>query len=511
MNINNMIPRISDICIKNNNELINNTNDDFHYVIYFLDKNKIKVIIRRLDSDEGWGVNLSIKIFSLNGDNDEIISIGSSDKNCKKTHIYTSIDIFPLEYTIQKIPKIIFQTTFSKNIDSIYHYNSILTYIELNPEYEYRLFDDKDCREFIKKNYDDNTLQCYDLLIPGAFRADFFRYCFLYINGGCYFDCKSILRKPLRQFINSNDTLLLCKDIGPGYYNAMMMSEKKNENLLNVINSCKTNISNFFKIYNINDRGFNHADNILSLTGPILLFNSINRLINKNDVIKFYHKDIRHHFHHYKRLCVEYQNGEYFLTKQFINYIPFGNHYSELWYRREILYKLGNDKFNNNFYKYYIFIGNAPDNFNFYIINERTLIIERTDSNNGWGNHLKIKIVDEEKNIENKVDIGNSNSKYKLYVFSENIFDCSKINLKYESFKNIDYNFNDTFNITIFMVKKYKYKLIVIRTDSNEGWGQDLRLNIVLNNGKELNVHVGNSSNNIKIINIDNRDTIGLF
>jgi len=365
------------------------------------------------------------------------------------------------------------------------------------------------CRQFIKKNFDDKTLNCYDLLIPGAFRADFFRYCYLYINGGCYFDCKSILRKPLRQFINSNDTLLLCKDIGPGYYNAMMMVEKNNDKILTVINACKSNISNFFKIYNINDKGFNHADNILSLTGPILLFNSINRLIDKNDVIKFYHKDVRHHYHNYKRLCVEYNNGEYFSTKQFINYIPSGNHYSELWYRREILYKLGNDKFyNNNNYKYYIFIGNAHDNFNFHIFNERSLIIERADSNNGWGNNLKIKIINEETNNEYKVDIGNSNSKYKLYSFHEDIFNCTKTNLKYESFKNIDNTFKDTFNISICIIKKYIYKLVVIRTDSNDGWGQDLTLNIILNNKKQLNVHVGNSSNNIKLINIDKKEII---
>ena len=82
--IDNLLPRIDNKCIMNKYELINDTNDDFHYILYFLGKNKVKVIVRRLDFDGGWGVNLSVKIFSIDNNNFEIISIGSSEKNCKK-------------------------------------------------------------------------------------------------------------------------------------------------------------------------------------------------------------------------------------------------------------------------------------------------------------------------------------------------------------------------------------------------------------------------------------------
>jgi hypothetical protein len=57
-----------------------------------------------------------------------------------------------------------------------------------NPEYEYVFYDDKECRDFIKKHFHVNVLHAYDAIIPGAFKADLFRYCELYVNGGWWFD-----------------------------------------------------------------------------------------------------------------------------------------------------------------------------------------------------------------------------------------------------------------------------------------------------------------------------------
>jgi hypothetical protein len=56
------------------------------------------------------------------------------------------------------------------------------------------------------------TLNAYNKLKPTAYKADLFRACILYKMGGCYFDIKQINRVPLREFINRNQNLLLCKD-----------------------------------------------------------------------------------------------------------------------------------------------------------------------------------------------------------------------------------------------------------------------------------------------------------
>lgn len=339
--IENKMPR-DNIPIKNKVQLINTSHDDFHYVLYYLDNNKCKIIIRRLDSDGGWGINLKLKIFSNNKpEKSETFSIGSCDINCKILNLYTQIQIEPIIYNgqyNQLIPKIIFQTTHSKEIENIIHYNSIMTYIELNPEYEYRIFDDEQSRIFIKDNFDTNTLKAYDLLISGAFKADLFRYCYLYINGGCYFDCKSILRKPLREIILSNDDFILCKDIGTGYYNAVMMSIPKNNLVMDLIEVCVDNILNFKTKFNINDINFNNVDNILSLTGPVLVYKILFNKIDSNKVVKLNHLHNNNHYHNYMKWFVEYK-GEYIITKQYYNYVSNGIHYSDLWKNKKVLFE----------------------------------------------------------------------------------------------------------------------------------------------------------------------------
>jgi len=499
--IKNLLPR-DDILINNLFDIINKSNDDFHIVLYYIEDYKFKVVIRRLDAECGWGVNLKIKLWNIEKTSFEIISFGSCENNFKILNILTKINLDKHIYIeSQKIPKLIFQTTFKKDISNILHYNSILTYIELNPEYEYKLFDDYECRNFIKIFFDKNILDAYDLLIPGAFKADLFRYCYLYINGGCYFDCKSILKIPLRKIINKDDELLLCKDIGKGYYNAVMLSIKNNNVILKVINNCVDKIFNFYKIYDINHKLFNHGDSILSLTGPILLFNVANNLIDKNKSVKFIHINKNNFIHPYQKLCVLYKN-EIIITKQYSGYKPTGIHYSNLWFQKEILYKKSN---NQNQYSFYTYINNIDINdfnmkFNIYIYDKNQIIIERIDKDNGWNNNLKLKIIDDNYNREIKVEIGSSNNKYKLYYFTNDMFDCKYI---ISSFHNINDKSNYAFNINIVSFNGI-YKIIVIKDDDKKnGWKEDLKLNILLNNSISKDTKyifkIGNSPNNIMI------------
>lgn len=59
-----------------------------------------------------------------------------------------------------------------------------------NPELEHHLFDDADCRAFIQSEFGGNVLRAYDSLVPGAYKADLWRYCVLYKRGGVYLDIK---------------------------------------------------------------------------------------------------------------------------------------------------------------------------------------------------------------------------------------------------------------------------------------------------------------------------------
>lgn len=81
----------------------------------------------------------------------------------------------------------------------------------LNPGWDYRLYDDDACRDFIRDYYGLRLLGLYDRINPdyGPARADFFRYLLLYEQGGVYLDIKSSLRCPLDSVLRADDAYLL--------------------------------------------------------------------------------------------------------------------------------------------------------------------------------------------------------------------------------------------------------------------------------------------------------------
>ena len=98
--------------------------------------------------------------------------------NMPRNKIYNSI-----------IPLSIYQTWFTKNLPSKMKERVNILKLQ-NPEFNHYLYDDDDCYEFIKNNFSKDVLNAYDSLIPGAYKADLWRLCILYINGGIYLDMK---------------------------------------------------------------------------------------------------------------------------------------------------------------------------------------------------------------------------------------------------------------------------------------------------------------------------------
>ena len=70
-----------------------------------------------------------------------------------------------------EIPANIFQTWHSKQIPPIMM-KSIISIKENNPRFNYYLFDDNDCADFIRNNFPQEVLNAYNNLIPGAYKAD---------------------------------------------------------------------------------------------------------------------------------------------------------------------------------------------------------------------------------------------------------------------------------------------------------------------------------------------------
>ena len=158
-----------------------------------------------------------------------------------------------------KIPANIFQTWYTKILPPKM-YKSIQQIKNTNPGFKYYLYDDNDCREFIEKNFNDDVLNAYDRLIPGAYKADLWRYCILYKLGGIYLDIKYIPVNNFK-FINLLETEHWTLDNDKiGIYNALMVCNPNNELLLNAINQIVVNVKTKF---------YGHC--FLEPTGPKLL------------------------------------------------------------------------------------------------------------------------------------------------------------------------------------------------------------------------------------------------
>ena len=107
------------------------------------------------------------------------------------------------------IPKVIHQTYYNKTLTPEILEN--INYLKsMNPDWEYRIYDDIDIINYINIYYPE-LVAIYNKINPayGAARADIFRYLLIYNEGGVYLDIKSSLNKPLKEIITPDDRYLL--------------------------------------------------------------------------------------------------------------------------------------------------------------------------------------------------------------------------------------------------------------------------------------------------------------
>jgi hypothetical protein len=132
-----------------------------------------------------------------------------------------------------------------------------------NPEFEYNLYDDEMCRDFILKNYDADVLYAYDKLKPGAYKADLWRYCVMYKYGGVYLDIKYQCANNFKLLLLS-DKEYYVRDReyygGIGIYQALLSCFPGNQIMFNCIKDAVENIKNNM-----------YGKNALCVCGPQLI------------------------------------------------------------------------------------------------------------------------------------------------------------------------------------------------------------------------------------------------
>jgi mannosyltransferase OCH1-like enzyme len=239
---------------------------------------------------------------------------------------------------ISGVPLNIYQSWHSNKIPTKMR-ETIYSLLDMNPEFDYYLYSDDACRNFIKDNFNEDVVAAFDSFKPGAYKSDLWRYCILYKLGGVYLDIKFKSVVPLAPIIEKNPEILvrdlslsLSFEMNSKVYNGFMVSPPNNpifkETIEDIVRSSR------LKLY---------KTGYLDITGPGCLL----RVIEKNRgytyiySVNFYYsyKNI-YDFIKSKVIAIYYNNTlifesypEYRYEQNLFEKTP---HYSKLWLARDV-------------------------------------------------------------------------------------------------------------------------------------------------------------------------------
>jgi hypothetical protein len=95
------------------------------------------------------------------------------------------------------VPRIVHQTFYEDLTPDKYPNMSRMVESFKQSGWEYRFYADEEAQNFLSTHFPPEVREAYDALRPGAFKADLFRYCALFIFGGVYADVDIMLESNL--------------------------------------------------------------------------------------------------------------------------------------------------------------------------------------------------------------------------------------------------------------------------------------------------------------------------
>jgi hypothetical protein len=156
-------------------------------------------------------------------------------------------------------------------------------WLDLNSNLKIEWYSDKDCDRFMHSQGRE-IWDAYNMLRPGAFKADLFRLCILYKHGGIYADACTMPYMSIRNMItgcySSNNPLFISvKDAGPSnaIHNGFIIAEAKHPFLLACIQRIVRNVQEL-----------DYTDHNLGITGPVCLGRSINTFLGRDEEAGFH-------------------------------------------------------------------------------------------------------------------------------------------------------------------------------------------------------------------------------
>ncbi|KAL7449973.1 hypothetical protein ACHAWC_004278 [Mediolabrus comicus] len=227
----------------------------------------------------------------------------------KKTQVYVDVKVAAdtkKRHHHQRIPRIIHQTYFEDLKKERFPQLVRLQNTWKAAGWEYRFYSDDTAREYIGENYPERFVSVFDALLPGAYKADFFRYLILFKEGGIYADIDVMLDANLDQFITPDLAFFVPIDSVGGYadqnfclWNGLIGSAPAHPVLANAIEWMVNLVSSRGDLYDMERAvcevsGMDSMENWkiraepgLILSGPCALGVAANRALGKDPLSKF--------------------------------------------------------------------------------------------------------------------------------------------------------------------------------------------------------------------------------
>ena len=239
------------------------------------------------------------------------------------------------------IPRKIWKIIITKNNDlpevDKYTRDSIRSWPDLNPGYEFNILTDQDCQDILRTYFESRVLKAYLKLKPFAYKCDLARLCVLYVFGGVYTDFRLRLLVPLDEIIKpditfmASDDLIGTKGTTPllnGFIASIPEHPFLSRTILNIVDNVERNW---------------YGDSFLHTTGPVELGKSVNEVINKNEIFipgSYSWNGMRYEILKHPGEVILQNGKKIIVTKggptEFTKIVKSGNIYWQMWKDRDI-------------------------------------------------------------------------------------------------------------------------------------------------------------------------------
>lgn len=212
-----------------------------------------------------------------------------------RKHLYVTLPPYRKDPS-RIIPRIVHQTWFEHVTLDKYPNMSRLIESWKQSGWEYKFYDDDAISEFLSVHFPPEVKEAYDAIIPGAFKADLFRYCALLIYGGVYADMDVMLESNLDATISGDIGFMVPMD-EPGtpvdqrmcLWNGFIASAPGHPFLARVIETVVNNVRNRFTSVDVDsllcpnpELSISHAFDTLFTAGPCMLGSAVNFVLRKH-------------------------------------------------------------------------------------------------------------------------------------------------------------------------------------------------------------------------------------